>query len=885
MSWNQNQHNFNNQQRNNNTNNNQRNNNNNKNNQNGFSLAFAPPPMTNNNQQPMNGGMSPNIVTGNNFNGGPGPSYNANSNNSYFQSYAAFDPYGLMGGSLLNMPGMMNGSMMNMNMQNMQNMPNMQPNPNNLANADPNSFAMTAPIVPMASMQSQSLMNMNMMNPMPMNQRIQSSPHLFNNPNNNNMHPPPPPTNNNQYGYDQQLSQKKQRKKKRKKRQQQQHSNNNLGDYGLMAPKPRTRQRGQSKDQQKITSKRIRHSFLMTKHSGTADQLFGANANSSSNSKGAQTGFKRNANAPYSESRRKKVSYSRKETEKMKTKLLSSDKNMKKLHEVNVAKDINKLIMKKIHLCKYVCDFRAAESASNITLEVKREQSRIANKSALLGELENHFRRNSNWPQTMGKDLYKFLESLFKMISHNLFRVLPDSNIREVVKTDNTGKDAKITITKEIPHWVHLDLIYKIFICVLSKLKDDKGNKQMLMQHFETFNIISNVIYLLNTEEVREEEAVANVISLLYGEYKPVRMFVLGQLSNVCYSYLYVNNMRQQSESFEKNKDQRAYNKQLAIGVKTVLIIFRDCLETSDKEEIDGWVELLCQVIIPLHKAPIEEFVLFDDALARISITFCEKYFLSFVYIFNGMLRYWPITSSKKEQLFLHRIYPLLDKADEDCWEFKDKKECEFRDVFTLIANKIVDSIANYQHTHYATAEKIAEMLEDDTLQRFVDIYGGKDCWIKLYKGCYDIKSKYFWKETMDKVTDFMDLMKEEDDIPMQYVDEYEAIESNQHSVYNAEINPYSLEQRRIDQKRMKRAQYWQLLDKKFQKKNVATYQQHVYNNNQPMMQYNKKQKKNKHKHKQKKVQMKPPPAPPMNNGGVGLPPPVPQHLWDDDDF
>ena len=69
----------------------------------------------------------------------------------------------------------------------------------------------------------------------------------------------------------------------------------------------------------------------------------------------------------------------------------------------------------------------------------------------------------------MKDDLRKFLESLFKMISHNLFRVLPDAYIKEVIKTDTSGKDAKITINKEVPSWKHLDIIYKIFECVLQK--------------------------------------------------------------------------------------------------------------------------------------------------------------------------------------------------------------------------------------------------------------------------------------------------------------------------------------------------------------------------------------------------------------------------------
>merc|ERR1719410_1418999 len=117
-----------------------------------------------------------------------------------------------------------------------------------------------------------------------------------------------------------------------------------------------------------------------------------------------------------------------------------------------------------------------------------------------------------------------------------------------------------------------------------------------------------------------------------------------------------------------------------------------------------------------------------------------------------------------------------------------------------------------------------------------------------------------------------MELLKEEDDIPMQYADEYDAIEKNEHSVYNAEVNPYAVERVRVDEKRRQRSAYWHFLDNKFQKKNVATYQQHVYNNEQPMMQYNNR---HSHKHKAKKFQKnnfkKPPPAPP--NTGVGLPP------------
>eukprot|EP01083_Nonionella_stella_P298329 1012723_1 len=96
----------------------------------------------------------------------------------------------------------------------------------------------------------------------------------------------------------------------------------------------------------------------------------------------------------------------------------------------------------------------------------------------------------------MGTDLFKFLESLFKMMSHNLFRVLPDGYIVEVVKTDTNGKDAKVTVTKELPSWKHFNLIYDIFECVLHKLKTSDSNKKIfIISNLENFNVISNMVY------------------------------------------------------------------------------------------------------------------------------------------------------------------------------------------------------------------------------------------------------------------------------------------------------------------------------------------------------------------------------------------------------
>merc|ERR1712013_146292 len=270
-------------------------------------------------------------------------------------------------------------------------------------------------------------------------------------------------------------------------------------------------------------------------------------------------------------------------------------------------------------------------------------------------------------------------------------------------------------------------------------------------------------------------------------------------------------------------------NKSLAIGVKTVLTIFRDCLDAAEEDAMGGWVELLCQVIIPLHKAPVDEFTLFDEALTKLSVTFCEKYFLSFIYIFNGLLRYWPVTSSKKEQLFLRRIGPLLDKADEDVWEFKDKAQCEFRDVFGRLAHKICAAVRSYEYTHYATAERVVEMFLDDELQRFVDIYGGKECYLALYRGLYDISTKFFWKETVDKCKELIEEFTEEADIPMQYADDFERIEQEKTGAVESE-------REKVEKKRAQRRRYFEFLEQKYQRKSVATYQKVVYKNNAPML-------------------------------------------------
>merc|ERR1740123_91047 len=100
----------------------------------------------------------------------------------------------------------------------------------------------------------------------------------------------------------------------------------------------------------------------------------------------------------------------------------------------------------------------------------------------------------------MGSDLSKLLESMCKMTSHNLFRVLPDANIQEVVQMDNSGKDAKISISKQLPSWVHLSVIYGIVECVVRQMKERHEWRRLMIKCLQQFTILSNTLYLLNSE-------------------------------------------------------------------------------------------------------------------------------------------------------------------------------------------------------------------------------------------------------------------------------------------------------------------------------------------------------------------------------------------------
>eukprot|EP01084_Bolivina_argentea_P307389 531310_1 len=115
---------------------------------------------------------------------------------------------------------------------------------------------------------------------------------------------------------------------------------------GLPAPKPHRNQ--------KKVSGTIRNSFLMTSSNigaggnqmnsiseeKTNNKQIGVRDNNNKKSKNSK-GL-RDPNAPYREKRGKKVSYSKKETDKMASKLLTSDKNMKKLSQINDIKQQNK---------------------------------------------------------------------------------------------------------------------------------------------------------------------------------------------------------------------------------------------------------------------------------------------------------------------------------------------------------------------------------------------------------------------------------------------------------------------------------------------------------------------------------------------------------------
>eukprot|EP00246_Nothoceros_aenigmaticus_P002616 TRINITY_DN13476_c0_g1_i1.p1 TRINITY_DN13476_c0_g1~~TRINITY_DN13476_c0_g1_i1.p1 ORF type:complete len:549 (-),score=99.36 TRINITY_DN13476_c0_g1_i1:353-1999(-) len=278
--------------------------------------------------------------------------------------------------------------------------------------------------------------------------------------------------------------------------------------------------------------------------------------------------------------------------------------------------DRQSLFIRKLNLCCYTFDF--TDPTKNVKeKEIKRQT---------LLELVDYVASGT------GKFTEAVFEDITKMLVTNLFRTLPPSS------HENTGSDNFDPEEEEPtmdPAWPHLQVVYEFLLRYVVSTETDAKLAKRYIDH----SFVLRLLDLFDSEDPREREYLKTILHRIYGKFMVHRPFIRKAINNIFYRFI-----------FETEKHN---------GVAELLEILGSIINGFALPLKEEHKLFLVRALIPLHKPKCVS--IYHQQLSYCITQFVEKDFKLADTVIRGLLKYWPVTNSQKEVLFLGELEEVLE--------------------------------------------------------------------------------------------------------------------------------------------------------------------------------------------------------------------------------
>eukprot|EP00183_Erythrolobus_madagascarensis_P002708 CAMPEP_0185849428 /NCGR_PEP_ID=MMETSP1354-20130828/3929_1 /TAXON_ID=708628 /ORGANISM="Erythrolobus madagascarensis, Strain CCMP3276" /LENGTH=459 /DNA_ID=CAMNT_0028549945 /DNA_START=254 /DNA_END=1633 /DNA_ORIENTATION=+ len=220
---------------------------------------------------------------------------------------------------------------------------------------------------------------------------------------------------------------------------------------------------------------------------------------------------------------------------------------------------------------------------------------------------------------------------LCSMVAANLFRAL---TICEGDEEDLYDPEDGEPLME--PDWSHVSLVYEVLrrFVTASEL-NTKLARKVIDQRF-----VLGLFDLFHSEDPRERECLKTIVHRIYGRFVPMRSFIRRTIQHVFHHYIYSDDAH-------------------SSGVAELLEILGSVINGFSVPLKPDHREFLLRALIPLHSAV---------ALTKYypQLSFCVSQFLEkepqlAESVLLGLLKYWPVTHSRKEVMFLNELEDVLE--------------------------------------------------------------------------------------------------------------------------------------------------------------------------------------------------------------------------------
>ncbi|KAL6614722.1 hypothetical protein ACP70R_036992 [Stipagrostis hirtigluma subsp. patula] len=220
-----------------------------------------------------------------------------------------------------------------------------------------------------------------------------------------------------------------------------------------------------------------------------------------------------------------------------------------------------------------------------------------------------------------------------RMFAINLFRVFPPN-----YRSNSSGREGEEEEPMFDPAWPHLQLVYDLLLKFIGSSSLDAKMGKKYFDHL----FIVKLLELFGSEDPRERDCLKTILHRIYGKFMVHRPFIRKAVSNIFYHFV-----------FETDRHN---------GIAELLEVFGSvisgfALPLKEEHKIFLW-----RVLIPLHKP--KTLGVYLQQLTYCITQFIEKEPKLASSVILGLLRYWPITNSQKEVMFLSEIEEVLEATN-----------------------------------------------------------------------------------------------------------------------------------------------------------------------------------------------------------------------------
>lgn len=271
------------------------------------------------------------------------------------------------------------------------------------------------------------------------------------------------------------------------------------------------------------------------------------------------------------------------------------------------------LFRKKMEVCSVVFDFH---NDSNQKEKESKRQTLLE-----IVEYVNNTRNCFN---------EALMQDVVNMVGANIFRALQTRNKDPLAFSDPEDDEPSLERA-----WPHLQIVYEFFLrFVVSNDVDPKIAKRFVDQNF-----MLKLLELFDSEDPRERDYLKTILHRIYGKFMALRSFIRRAIQHVFFKVIF--------ESETHN------------GVGELLEILGSIINGFALPLKEEHKDFLIKSLIPLHK--VKHLASFYQQLSYCMAQYVEKDPRLAYNIITSMLRYWPVSITSKQVLFLNELEETLE--------------------------------------------------------------------------------------------------------------------------------------------------------------------------------------------------------------------------------